>query len=80
MTSHMARAFSQVEQDVLALTNQERARLLRTLIRELDAPVDSGVEEAWMAESERRLAQAEDGSATLYAADEVLKEARARLK
>jgi Putative addiction module component len=76
----MARALSDIEQDIRSLTEQDRARLLRLLISDLDAPADAGADAAWLVEAERRLAQDEDGSALTYPLDEVLEEARSRLK
>ena len=44
----MARAVSDIEKDIRALTPDERRELLRTLISELDAPPDRNVENAWL--------------------------------
>lgn len=76
----MARALSAIEQDIRALSARDRAQLLRTLISDLDAPADSGAEQSWMVESERRLAEIESGTAKTMPGAEVLKEARSRLK
>jgi putative addiction module component (TIGR02574 family) len=76
----MARALADIEQDILSLSDKERTELLRILIAGLDAPVDTGSEAAWLKESERRLNEIEDGTARTFPADEVVKEARARLK
>jgi len=76
----MARAFADIEQDIHALSEKERAELLRQLIAGLDAPADAGSEAVWLKESERRLDEIEGGTARTFPADEVVKEARARLK
>jgi putative addiction module component (TIGR02574 family) len=76
----MARALADIERDILALSEKERASLLRKLIDELDAPRDANSEAAWIHESERRLDEVEHGSARTFPADEVLKEARKLLK
>ena len=76
----MARAIADIEQDIRALSEKERAELLRQLIAGLDAPADAGSEAAWLKESERRLDEIEGETARTFPADEVVKEARARLK
>jgi putative addiction module component (TIGR02574 family) len=76
----MARALVEIEQDIAALSDKERAELLRKLIDDLDAPRDAGSEATWLKESERRLAEVEGGTAETFSADDVLKEARKLLK
>jgi len=76
----MARALADIERDILALSERERATLLRKLIDDLDAPHDPNSEAAWLSESERRLDEVENGTARTFPADEVLKEARKLLK
>jgi putative addiction module component (TIGR02574 family) len=76
----MARAFADIEQDIRELSEKERVELLRQLIAGLDAGADVGSDAAWLKESERRLREIEDGAARTFPADDVVKEARARLK
>jgi putative addiction module component (TIGR02574 family) len=76
----MARALADIERDIRALSEEERAALLRKLIDDLDAPGEPEVEAAWLQESERRLNEIEDGTAKTFPADDVIKEARSRLK
>jgi hypothetical protein len=76
----MARAVAEIQRDIGALAKQERAQLLRSLISDLDSPSDSGVEAAWLEESERRLAQIDSGAARTYSVKGALREARSRLK
>lgn len=76
----MARALADIEQDILALSEQERVSLLRKLIDDLDAPGDANSEAAWLKESERRLAEIENETASTFPADDVIKEARTLLK
>lgn len=76
----MARALADIEQDILALSAEDRVVLLRKLIGDLDAPGDRNSEAAWLEESERRLDAVESGTARTYSADDVLKEARTLLK
>ena len=76
----MARTLREIERDIRALSANERARLLKALISDLDAPADPDAERAWMAEAERRLAEIESGAVETVPGSEVLKEARSRLK
>jgi putative addiction module component (TIGR02574 family) len=76
----MERALADIERDIRALSDEERASLLRKLIDDLDAPGESEVEAAWLRESERRLDEIESGVAKAFPAGDVLKEARSRLK
>lgn len=76
----MARALADIERDIRALSDQERAQLLTALISDLDAPAESGAAQAWLEESERRLAEIESGTAKTVPGLAVLKEARSRLK
>ena len=76
----MARTLTDIERDIRALSARERARLLKNLISDLDAPADPDAEQAWLEESERRLAEIESGTAKTVPGPEVLKEARSRLK
>jgi putative addiction module component (TIGR02574 family) len=76
----MTRALSEIERDVQELSPADRARLLQSLIKNLDAPSDADAESAWLAESERRLDQIESGEAQTYPGPDVLREARSRLK
>lgn len=76
----MARTLVDIERDIRELSARERARLLKALISDLDAPADPDADEAWLKESERRLAEIESGAAKTTPGTEVLKEARSRLK
>jgi putative addiction module component (TIGR02574 family) len=76
----MARALADIEQDILALSEKERAELLRKLIGDLDAPGDMNAEADWLIESERRLGEIENSTAQTFPADDVLEEARKLLK
>jgi putative addiction module component (TIGR02574 family) len=76
----MARTLREIERDIRALSARERARLLKALISDLDAPADPDAERAWVAEAERRLAEIESGTVETIPGSEVLKEARSRLK
>lgn len=51
--------------EILALSESERAELAHDLIQSLDAPADSGVEEAWDREILRRIREVDSGQADL---------------
>jgi putative addiction module component (TIGR02574 family) len=76
----MARALADIEQDILELSKNERAELLRKLIDDMDAPGDANSEAAWLRESERRLDEIESGTASTFPADDVMKDARTLLR
>ena len=76
----MARALDDIEQDIRGLSARERSLLLKSLIKELDSPADPDAEQAWLQESERRLAEIKSGAAATVSGDSVISEARARLK
>ena len=76
----MARTITDLEREIAELSAAERARLLRRLIADLDAPAETDVETAWIQESRRRLAEIDAGTVDTIPGQQVLDEARARLK
>jgi hypothetical protein len=58
----MARAIADIENDIRALSADEKRELLRSLLRDLDGPADADVEKAWLVESQRRYRELVDGS------------------
>ena len=64
-----------VLQDALELPPKERAGVALELIASLDGAPDEGVEEAWLAEAERRQREAADDPSAFESWDDV----RARL-
>ena len=57
----MAKAVKDIERDIRALSSEERAELMRSLIAELDAPADANVERAWLETSQRRYRELVEG-------------------
>ncbi len=76
----MARALAEIERDIQALSDEQRLALLRTLIAELDGPADAGVDEAWLAEAERRDREIESGAVESIPAEDVFREAHQLLR
>jgi putative addiction module component (TIGR02574 family) len=74
----MQTQFETLEAEALKLTVAERAKLAEHLIASLDE--DSEIEEAWAAETDRRIAEIEAGTARLIPAAEAIARARAALK
>lgn len=58
-------------EEALHLDESERAALASLLIESLDMEVEEGVEAAWMAEIERRVAELDSGSITTVPWEEV---------
>ncbi len=58
----MARSARELFEEAMRLDAQERATLMRLLIEALDTEVDKGVDAAWRAEIERRMAELDAGS------------------
>jgi putative addiction module component (TIGR02574 family) len=64
----------------LTLTLDERASLARELLASLDGPEDTGVDEAWLDEAERRQREVNTGAVTLEDWADVRKRIAARLR
>jgi putative addiction module component (TIGR02574 family) len=71
----MARSARQLFDEAMRLDPQERGMLLQLLIDALDDETEEGVEDAWRAEVERRMAELDSGSVEAIPWEEV----RARL-
>ena len=76
----VARAIADIERDISELSAADRTRLLRGLIADLDAPADADVDEAWTREARQRLTEIHAGTAETVPGQQVLNEARSRLK
>lgn len=67
---------SELAQRGLALTRDERSRLIDLLLESLHEPPVAEVEEAWSAEIERRLAEYDRGEVQSISAEDVFAKAR----
>ena len=76
----MSRGLTEIERDIRALSDDDRARLLRALIAELDGPADADADKAWLEESEKRLAEIDSGAGGVVPAESVFTEARSLLR
>jgi hypothetical protein len=75
----MARAVQDIEQDIRALSGEEKTRLIRSLIAELDAPADPNVERAWLEASQRRYRELVEGKVKGVPGPLVFERLRAKL-
>jgi putative addiction module component (TIGR02574 family) len=75
----MARAVSEIEQEIRALPDVEKERLLRALLEELDGPPDAGAEQAWLDEIQRRSRELDEGVVEAIPAEKVFADLRAKL-
>ena len=65
---------------LLKLPTESRTRLARVLIQSLDEPADEDLEASWVTEIKRRDAAIKQGKATARPAEQVLREARDKLR
>ncbi|MCX5725547.1 MAG: addiction module protein [Nitrospirae bacterium] len=76
----MSTDVAEIEARIRALSPEDKAELLRSLIAELDGPADADVEQAWALEIERRHREIVEGKVKPIPAREVFQSLRARLK
>ena len=69
-----------LQTDLLGLPVESRATLVRALLESLDDAADEDAESLWVAEIRRRDAAIREGQATLKPAEQVLREARDKLR
>ena len=75
----MAKCIEDIENEIRALSADDRMHLLRDLIADLDGDMDENVEKAWLEEAERRHRELCPGKVALVSAEETFTRARARL-
>ena len=76
----MSTELEKLKDDLLALPPDSRASLAHALIASLDEEVDEDVERRWAQEIRRRDNDIKNGQAVLRPVDEVLRDARERLR
>jgi Putative addiction module component len=69
----------QVETEALKLSPQARAELAEKLLRSLDDVSEEEIERLWAEEAVRRDAELDDGTASMRDAEDVFRDARARI-
>jgi len=76
----MSPRLKELEREVLTLPTADRAALAERLISSLDETDEAENEQLWVAEADRRHHAYKAGKIPSRSADEVLRDARARLK
>jgi putative addiction module component (TIGR02574 family) len=76
----MATRKDELEAEALKLPASDRAELAQRLIESLEGPGAEDVEAEWIEEAERRYAEYRKGRVGTRGADQVFREAKARLE
>ena len=76
----MANDFEEIEAKVLRMPGPARAKLVKSLLLSLEESEDEDPEGLWAEEAERRYEEIKRGEVTPIPSEEVLREARSRLK
>ncbi|MCC5870292.1 MAG: addiction module protein [Gammaproteobacteria bacterium] len=72
----MARAITEIEEEIRSLGDDDKARLLRLLLEDLEGPTDPDAERLWLAEIQQRSHELDSGLVTPVPADQVFANAR----
>jgi putative addiction module component (TIGR02574 family) len=75
----MATALAELEEKVRALSQSDKAALIRLLIGELDGPPEPDIERAWIAEAKRRHQELLEGRVKGIPVEQVFSNVRALL-
>jgi len=70
----------QIEDDALQLCEEERAKLVQTLLLSLDSPSEEEIAENWLVEAQRRARELDEGVVQPVPADEVRRKAQTLLR
>lgn len=76
----MSSNLDQLTADAMKLPLRDRVQLAQRLVSTLDDEVETGAEELWFAEAERRLEELHSGKVEGIDADEAFRTAREALK
>ena len=76
----MSTAVADIEAKIRALSLEDKADLVRSLIAELDGAADADVESAWLKEAQRRHREIVEGKVQPVPGERVFANLRARLK
>ncbi len=75
----MSRTVAELEEQIRSLNSEDKTGLIRALLAELDGPVETDVERAWLEEAKRRHREVVDGKVQAVPGDRVFEHLRARL-
>ena len=70
----------ELEEELLHLSEEERAELAKKLLLSLDSPSENEIEEDWLAEAQRRARELDEGIVQPVPAEEVRRKAQALLR
>jgi len=70
----------QIEDEVLHLTEEERAELAQKLLLSLDVPTEEEIEQDWLVEARHRAKELDEGIVQPIPADVVRKKAQSLLR
>ena len=76
----MSTDVAEIEAKIQSLKFEDKTKLLRALIAELDGPADADVERAWLMEAQRRYREVLEGKVKPIPGERVFENVRARLK
>jgi putative addiction module component (TIGR02574 family) len=76
----MSTDVAEIEAKIRSLSPEDRTELLRSLIADLDGPAETGVEQAWLEEAQRRYREVVEGKVKPVPGARVFENLRSRLK
>ena len=76
----MSTDVAEIKAKIQSLRFEDKTKLLRALIAELDGPADADVERAWLMEAQRRYREVLEGKVKPIPGERVFENVRARLK
>lgn len=76
----MSTDVAEIEAKIRSLSPEDRIELLRALIAHLDGPAEADVEQAWLAEAQRRYREVVEGKVRPVPGARVFENLRSRLK
>lgn len=76
----MSIAVTEIEAKIRALSREDKADLVKSLIAELDGPADAEVQRVWLEEAQRRYREVVEGKVQPVPAERVFANLRDRLK
>lgn len=76
----MTTAVTAIETQIRALSREDKADLVKSMIADLDGPADEGVQRAWLEEAQRRHLEIVEGKVEAIPAEQVFASLRAGQK
>jgi putative addiction module component (TIGR02574 family) len=76
----MSTDVAEIEAKIRSLSAEDRTELLRALIADLDGPAEADVEQAWLAEAQRRNREVATGKVKAVPGVRVFENLRSRLE